>query len=544
VRRRTTSPCPTVELAPLRLRNSGAACAAGIEGFAQILIGGVAQRTGKTIAVRLDGFDIEIAPAKVHGRIAVDAVEQAPEPVLQRILDEHGCLAQQIDFIPVTQHHFAILGDALVHAAKHELRKQSIAAIVEVRGIGHLRNDVGGADQLPEAPLQWRCQRDRLDIGLVTGELHQATRQPGIFLQADLRQVLAEEAAAARDVDTRVLGAVTPARVGATPDITRVVAQRDYHAEQGHRVRETRRTGLDTQVTVEQAHHGQGDIEYVVEIVVTHLAGVVARVLALVKTLYIAEGLLHLCKRLMRVVRGKQPGREPTHGSGVGYVDPTRYIKLVRRKIRNGHRLHSHAAWRGLRQSIVGLRAPFTFRYRPEPVAPISAFPGTSRRSAISLLAALLATLAGCAGYTYTLNERTVFEGPKPFRDFDIADNALRACVEQAIIDQGITAAAALEDLNCSQAGIADLAGLEVFSGLRRIGLDGNAITDLTALHAMGELKLLHLRDNRLRSLDAGLCNGSKKEIALAGNDALACADIAMLEACGTVIIDRPAHCN
>ena len=165
-----------------------------------------------------------------------------------------------------------------------------------------------------------------------------------------------------------------------------------------------------------------------------------------------------------------------------------------------------------------------------------------SRRRALGA-AALALTLAGCMGYDYKLNERVVFQGPRLFVDYAIADEHLRACVAQAISDNRITRPEALEDLNCSQAGIASLAGLEVFTGLRRLGLDGNAISELAPLYPLRQLELLQLRGNRIAALDARLCQGAAKRIALAGNEALACADIAKLQACGARLIDVPAHC-
>ena len=147
-------------------------------------------------------------------------------------------------------------------------------------------------------------------------------------------------------------------------------------------------------------------------------------------------------------------------------------------------------------------------------------------------MAVLLSALSACEGYTYTVNERTVFEKPKLFSEFDIADEGLRACVEQAISDGNIKSAETLEDLNCSSAGIGSL-----------LGIDDNAISDLSPIYALGKLELLQARGNALESLDTRLCQGTAKQIALAGNDALDCADIAAIHACGTTIIDQPAHC-
>ena len=161
------------------------------------------------------------------------------------------------------------------------------------------------------------------------------------------------------------------------------------------------------------------------------------------------------------------------------------------------------------------------------------------------VLVLLAAVLAGCAGYEYTLNERTLFGGPELFADYAIADEALRECVAQAIADQRITHAEALKDLICTHAGITRLDGLQVFTGLTRLGLDDNAIADLTPLYALPALELLQLRGNRLRTIDTAICRGSAtKSLALAGNEELDCASIDQLRACGARLTDVPEHCG
>lgn len=163
-------------------------------------------------------------------------------------------------------------------------------------------------------------------------------------------------------------------------------------------------------------------------------------------------------------------------------------------------------------------------------------------RGLTGVLAGLV--IAGCTGYEYTLNERVMFEGPRLFTDYTIPDDALQQCVAQAISDQRITRAEELEDLNCTHAGISNLEGLQIFSGLRRLGLDDNAITDLTPLHDLRSLELLQLRGNRIRTLDSRFCQGAAKQIALERNETLECASIDRLRACGVTIIDAPAHCS
>lgn len=165
-------------------------------------------------------------------------------------------------------------------------------------------------------------------------------------------------------------------------------------------------------------------------------------------------------------------------------------------------------------------------------------------RAALACGTLLLAALAGCEGYTYTLNERTVFDKPPLFREFEVADAQLKTCILQAIEDGAITSPDKLTDLNCSKAGITSLAGIETFAKLKRLGLDGNRIADLAPLARLKDLELLQLRDSGLRGLPASLCAGKPKTLALAGNGELACADLKTLAACGTSFSDLPEHCG
>lgn len=154
------------------------------------------------------------------------------------------------------------------------------------------------------------------------------------------------------------------------------------------------------------------------------------------------------------------------------------------------------------------------------------------------------ASLAGCQGYSFTLNERTLYEPPKLLTDYAIEDRALAECVQQAIEDGQITEAAGLEDLNCTRAGIRSLAGLETFSNLKRLGLDGNAIGDLAPLSGMNQLQLLQLRDNALRGYHPVMCAAPAKTLALAGNNGFDCADLTRLRACGATLSDVPEPCR
>ncbi len=153
---------------------------------------------------------------------------------------------------------------------------------------------------------------------------------------------------------------------------------------------------------------------------------------------------------------------------------------------------------------------------------------------------ALIALASACADYAVTINDRAVYMPPALFSDYRLADDALRACVTQHIVDQGATAAEGLELLDCSRAGIEDLAGLEVFTGLARVRLSGNAISDATALAAATGLEILILADNRIADAAPLLALENLARLDLSGNEQLACPS----EVPAIDDLTLPAHCG
>lgn len=110
------------------------------------------------------------------------------------------------------------------------------------------------------------------------------------------------------------------------------------------------------------------------------------------------------------------------------------------------------------------------------------------------ILTALL--LAGCDGYIYTFNKQPVFDPPVLFSDYKIPDPALKTCIDQAIIDQQLVSPAMLTQLNCSSAGISDLTGLEIFSGLTHINLSQNSLVEIKPLLFLSRPAVINLENN------------------------------------------------
>ena len=146
--------------------------------------------------------------------------------------------------------------------------------------------------------------------------------------------------------------------------------------------------------------------------------------------------------------------------------------------------------------------------------------------SLFPILAVLLA--AACSSYDFTINEKLVYS-PKPlFSDYSATDPALHSCLEQSIAEQKASSAADLQILNCSHAGVTELEGLAVFTGI-------------SELAALPYLEVLHLENNQIVDLRPLLELHALRELRVSGNPGIQCASGASLIVIETLAL--PEHC-
>ena len=164
-------------------------------------------------------------------------------------------------------------------------------------------------------------------------------------------------------------------------------------------------------------------------------------------------------------------------------------------------------------------------------------------RRLITILAGLhILLLTACENYDFKVNERVVYS-PKPlFSDFEVADQALRTCLEQAIADNVVTAASGLTSLNCSHAGIEDLTGLSTFTGLANLKLSSNRIRNLVEIASLTSLVDLYLDDNRIVDPVPLYQLPALQVLDLSGNPAMQCPSAAGFLRLETVQL--PGHCR
>lgn len=139
------------------------------------------------------------------------------------------------------------------------------------------------------------------------------------------------------------------------------------------------------------------------------------------------------------------------------------------------------------------------------------------------LVCSSLTLLSSCANYQVTLNERTLYQPPPLFQDYDVADDGLRECIAQHIRDEKITKAEQLRRLVCSYADIASLDGVEIFNELRQVNVAHNKLVNLAPLAGLTKLEQLSAKDNQLTDISA--ISGLKQlnHVDLSENPPLSC---------------------
>lgn len=137
--------------------------------------------------------------------------------------------------------------------------------------------------------------------------------------------------------------------------------------------------------------------------------------------------------------------------------------------------------------------------------------------------------VAGCS-YSVSLNDRVIYDPPGLFSDYKIADYPLAECVKQHLIDKQVTNVQQLTRLDCSNAGIRNLAGLERFVAIEELNLASNQLTDLTPLAKLSQLRVLILRENPLTSIEPLLPLLRLQQLDLDKTAIVDCRDLQQLE--------------
>ncbi|MDG2460805.1 MAG: leucine-rich repeat domain-containing protein [Luminiphilus sp.] len=164
---------------------------------------------------------------------------------------------------------------------------------------------------------------------------------------------------------------------------------------------------------------------------------------------------------------------------------------------------------------------------------------------AVGLLVASFVILAGCSQlsrYDITVNNVTVYEAAIPYQVEAVADKALENCLQQTLVDQRLTETSDLTALNCSDAGIRSLAGIEQFAQIRSLKLSGNGIRNLVVLERLERLEQLWLDANDIIDPIPVLRMTAIRQLDLADNPQLQCPEGADIPP--ELKLTLPDHCE
>lgn len=166
----------------------------------------------------------------------------------------------------------------------------------------------------------------------------------------------------------------------------------------------------------------------------------------------------------------------------------------------------------------------------------------------IFIICALIASilLLGCKDFAISVNQKEIYAPPAIFTNYKIADTQLDACIEQTISDARVTSPEQLTQLNCSNAGIKSLAGLDTFYALEELNLADNQLVNIDELATLGRLKVLVLSNNQINKATPLLHLLHLEQLRIDNNRELTCGDLLQLASSldHTVDMQLPSQCK
>lgn len=138
--------------------------------------------------------------------------------------------------------------------------------------------------------------------------------------------------------------------------------------------------------------------------------------------------------------------------------------------------------------------------------------------------------VSGCKNYSVSVNENVVYTPASIFKDYQLADAQLHDCVEQTIYDLHITSAEELTRLNCSNAGITSLVGIDKFFVLKELNLADNQLADISEIGQLGRLEKLVLSNNKINNPAPLLNLLHLAQLHLDQNPQMTCKDLQQLQ--------------
>lgn len=125
----------------------------------------------------------------------------------------------------------------------------------------------------------------------------------------------------------------------------------------------------------------------------------------------------------------------------------------------------------------------------------------------------ILFLLSACGNYNLLVNDNLLYEPPKLYLNFSVADENFMTCLVQHIEDLEITSRQELLQVNCSYAGITDLTGIRHFSRIESLSLKGNPLQSIETIFELANLRSLDLSEIALSCNDQARLNALELDI-------------------------------
>jgi hypothetical protein len=158
----------------------------------------------------------------------------------------------------------------------------------------------------------------------------------------------------------------------------------------------------------------------------------------------------------------------------------------------------------------------------------------------------MLSIPAACSNspYRITFNDNVIHDPAVPPERRLFSDPGLQACVNQLLAADTTLSVSDISLLVCPDAGIRNLAGIEVLAGLEQLELSNNSISNIAPLASLRNLRVLGIRNNNLGNI--GILAGMPilRFVTLQGNTGISCRQLDELgEKLGNTLT-RPATCT
>lgn len=145
--------------------------------------------------------------------------------------------------------------------------------------------------------------------------------------------------------------------------------------------------------------------------------------------------------------------------------------------------------------------------------------------------------------YTVTFNNNVVYSPNAAVRDKVFNDPSLQACLNRVLAANPDMDLDSVTLIACPGAGIRTLEGIANLPNLEQLDVSDNAISNVSPLLGVKQLRVLSLRSNAVSNIGPLLSLPLLRFVSLSGNTGITCRELAALENKLGNTLDKPLTC-